>query len=34
VFEIQQAKALEEAEKTYHQAQKERRDEDTAPGIG
>lgn len=34
VFEIQQAKALEEAEKAYHQAQKERRDEDTAPGIG
>jgi len=34
VFEIQQATALEEAEKAYHQAQKERRDEDTAPGIG
>lgn len=34
VFEIQQATALEEAEKAYIQAQKERRDEDTAPGIG
>lgn len=34
VFEIQQATALEEAEKAYLQAQKERRDEDTAPGIG
>lgn len=34
MFEIQQARALEEAEKAYHQAQKERRDEDTAPGIG
>ncbi len=34
VLEIQQAKAMEEAEKAYHQAQKERRDEDTAPGIG
>jgi hypothetical protein len=34
VFEIQQATAMEEAEKNYHQAQKERRDEDTAPGIG
>ena len=34
VFEIQQATALDEAEKAYHQAQKERRDEDTAPGIG
>lgn len=34
VFEIQQATAMEEAEKAYHQAQKERRDEDTAPGIG
>lgn len=34
VFEIQQATVMEEAEKNYHQAQKERRDEDTAPGIG
>ena len=34
IFEIQKATAMEEAEKAYHQAQKERRDEDTAPGIG
>jgi hypothetical protein len=34
VFEIQQATAMEEAERAYHQSQKERRDEDTAPGIG
>jgi hypothetical protein len=34
VFEIQQATLMEEAEKAYLQAQKERRDEDTAPGIG
>lgn len=34
VFEIQKATAMEEAEKAYLQAQKERRDEDTAPGIG
>ncbi len=34
IFEIQQATAMEEAEKRYQQAKKERRDEDTAPGIG
>jgi hypothetical protein len=34
VFEIQKTTAMEEAEKAYHLAQKERRDEDTAPGIG
>ncbi len=34
VFEIQQATAMAEAEKAYHQSQKERRDEDAAPGIG
>lgn len=34
VFEIKKATAMEEAEKVYLQSQKERRDEDTAPGIG
>lgn len=34
VFEIERATALEVAEQAYLQAQKERRDEDTAPGIG
>lgn len=34
VFEIKKSTAMEEAEKVYLQVQKERRDEDTAPGIG
>ncbi|MCA9420881.1 MAG: hypothetical protein KC592_07675, partial [Nitrospira sp.] len=34
VLEIQQSTALEDAEKAYKEAQKERLDEDLAPGIG
>ncbi|MEO7861819.1 MAG: hypothetical protein ABIU05_15570, partial [Nitrospirales bacterium] len=34
VLEIQQSNALEDAEKAYSESQKERLDEDLAPGIG
>lgn len=34
VLEIQQSTALEDAEKAYKEAQKERLDQDLAPGIG
>ncbi|MGP0593340.1 hypothetical protein ACTRXD_12505 [Nitrospira sp. T9] len=34
VLEIQQSTALEDAEKAYNESQKERLDEDLAPGIG
>lgn len=34
VLEIQQSTALDDAEKAYNESQKERLDEDLAPGIG
>ncbi|HBP90711.1 MAG: hypothetical protein KC592_17320 [Nitrospira sp.] len=34
ILEIQQSTALEDAEKAYRESQKERLDEDLAPGIG